>query len=536
MSKFPQQRQYWHIALVVALLIASGISIVATTPYIGTNYDDAHYVGLAKALAHGAGFRELPVPGHPPETKYPPGWPMLLTPVWWFMPQFPANATFFKLVSIFCTLLFGALTYRWLRLRGQGAPLSALIVLLTLFNANVFRHASNAFSEMGYAMMAMLALISLERYSRRARPAWYEAAIPAVAVAAAFYVRTFGITLAAAGVVYLLCQRRYRSAGWLGAWCALLITPWIIHTLTTPSTTPGYWDELTMRYLEVPARGAVTPAEFAYRVIVNLRDYLLAGMPGAIFPSFIRLTHVNMAEALRLGAPFPGSDVLLALILGTSFLSQLVFRRALVDWYLFFYLGMCLIWPWEPSRFMFPMIPLLYLYFFSMIETFAKSLLRSRPAWRRRLRRWSFALLIVFVAANGALQARYAWQIHRGPHPQYADEWAARYRAFAWIREHTPADAVLASLDDYQIYLYTDRQTVRHVDEAAPLLTYGVDYIVMVPYGGVMVTGVDVGWVRFTPLYEAHRAAFTLVYEDEIGSVEIFAVDLQELRAATPQN
>ena len=49
---------------------------------VGNYVDDAHYAVLAKSLRTGQGYRTLNLPGQPPETKYPPGFPLLLASGW----------------------------------------------------------------------------------------------------------------------------------------------------------------------------------------------------------------------------------------------------------------------------------------------------------------------------------------------------------------------------------------------------------------------------------------------------------------------
>src|SRR5712692_7478162 len=59
--------------------------------WFGHDNDDAVYVVTAKALANGQGYRTISLPLEPPQTKYPPLYPLLLSLIWRLYPQFPAN-------------------------------------------------------------------------------------------------------------------------------------------------------------------------------------------------------------------------------------------------------------------------------------------------------------------------------------------------------------------------------------------------------------------------------------------------------------
>ena len=84
---------WWPVALacVGALALATGIAIVDALP-VGVVADDSFYVILARAIASGEGYRYLNVPGHPPATHFPPGYPALLALLSFVVPAFPAAA------------------------------------------------------------------------------------------------------------------------------------------------------------------------------------------------------------------------------------------------------------------------------------------------------------------------------------------------------------------------------------------------------------------------------------------------------------
>jgi hypothetical protein len=281
-----------------------------------------------------------------------------------------------------------------------------------------------------------------------------------------------------------------------------------------------------VKSIEQPELGTVGLGELAIRVILNLKAYLLAGLPGAILPSQVPLTYVNLDGGLRVGSPFPGSDIILAVFVAGGLIGQSLFRRALVDIYVIFYLAIAMLWPWEPTRFVIPLIPFLYTYVLFEVGLFATALRRdSLPA--RAVRMFALAAIGLYLIANVGAQARLALEVRRSVEPNV--EWAARFRLFDWIKHNTPRTSVLAALNDTQVYLYTGRQTIRALDSSSALSEYGVEYIVLIPYGGVMVEG-DLSRIQFDPLYNKNPTAFTPVYEDANASIQVFQVSLEALK------
>lgn len=504
------------LVIVFSLSVASIVYALALTPYIGDGYDDGHYIALAQALAQGKGFAQPQLPGNPPEAQYPPGWSLLLVPVWLIVPEFPTNALGFKFVALLCALVFGALVFGWLRWRGESSGIAVLVAMLTLFNPLVLSYATSAFSEMAYGACSILALWLVEKYTRDEPATWRAALFASLAVAATFYIRTFGLTLVAASIVYALGRSR-RAGARLALLTIVWVLPWFVRGALLPGGSP-YLQQFLLKAQEQPELGTIGILDLIVRIVLNLRAYLLAGLPGVVMPSQVPLTFVNLAEGLRVGTPFAGSDIVLAMLVGSAILAPMVLRRELMDWYLAFYLGVGLLWNWEPIRFLVPLIPLLYANLLKQIAMFGRAL---KVSWRLYAQRIGVGLVLLFVLVNIVTQARHAWTIHQIAIP--SPEWSARLRLFDWIEQNTRQDSVLASLNDYQLYLYTRRPVIREIGSFDALTRDRVEYVVLVPYGGVLVEG-DLSRRYFVPVWRAHPQMFESVYEDVRVGIEVLRI------------
>ncbi len=511
-------RTYWFVLLAV-FAVAAVVYLAGLTPYIGGGYDDSAYIALAKALASGKGYGQIYAPGSPPEPQYPPGWPALLSTVWLISPSFPANAIGFKMVSVLCALAFVAITYGWMRWRGESKSLCILVAALSLSNPLVFGTASTAFSEMAYACFSILALWLIERYARSERPRWFDVIIASLAAAFTAYIRMFGVTMVLAGICFLIARADKKRAVAFGSLSLFLIAPWFVRGLFLPSGGAGYSQQFLLKSMEQPELGIIGFGDLLARLVLNLRAYLLAGLPGAVLPSQVPLTYVNLSDSLRLGSPFPASDIVLAAIMAAALLGPLLLRRDLVDWFVALYLGLALLWPWEPTRFVVPLVPLLYGYLLTIIMLFGSAVMR-RLSWAHTLRRLAVGAVALFIIANFALQARLVVMLRESATPP---EWAARFRLYDWIKYNTEESAVLASMNDAELYLYTGRNVVRNTSSIDVVVRYAVDYVVLIPYGGVMVAG-DLSRMQFGQLYRSNSNAFDRVYQDDTAGIEVFRV------------
>jgi len=469
-----------NFVFLIVLALGGLIYFYALTPYIGDGYDDTVYVGLSKGLAEGRGYVRALVPGMPPASKYPPGWAFLLSIVWLFSKEFPANLLGFKLVSVIFTLGLAAVVFYWLRWRGESFARSFLIALLTLFHPYILSFGTSAFSAIPFAALTILSLWLVERYTRLEDPGWRDAIFTSLVVAFSLYLRMFGLSIIIAIMLYLIFRKAKRAVDWRCVALILLwVLPWLLYFFSVPQALGDYRQEFFLRAIEQPELGTITTLDLLARIFGNLHSVLLAGLPGMILPSQISLTYVNMAETLRIGAPVPLVDYGLPTLIATATLVPILMRRSLLDWYIFLYLGLVLLWPWEPTRFLVPLTPLLYLYLFSFLGEIRTAISKFNMRMGTYLRVIAIGIISIFILLNIGHQINYAAQIQASDIPA---NWAARYRLFDWLKENTPDDAVLASLNDYQLYLYTERQTVRTFKTLDAIQEYGVDRAIASKY------------------------------------------------------
>jgi len=217
---------------VCILVIAVALALADWSRFqIGSHFDDARYIILARSfLAHGP-YGMIDVPGLPAPGKYPFGFPLFLVPVMLLAPQ---ALDAFKIVPLLATLgiasvlfwgwrwLFRTLSYWW------AVAVTALVALSPISIDDMRR----VMSEPLFTLFCLLSIVLAEYYARGGRTRWWSTAM-AVALVFTFYTRSVGIVLVACVLLYLLrrCGRAFwRPATLIGVQAGLILA--LVVTLT----------------------------------------------------------------------------------------------------------------------------------------------------------------------------------------------------------------------------------------------------------------------------------------------------------------
>ena len=528
--KLTRFRPKW---IVTGIVLGVGITwLTALTSWVGGGYDNTNYIALSQAIAEGKGFCRPSIPGCQPEAKFPPGYPLLLSAVWLVWPDFPQNVWGFKLVSLLAGLLVISLTYALLSqyeyLPKQDA---AFVAALTGLAPHLFVFATSAFSETSYTAFSILALIAIERYGQSADNDWKHWLLAVSSSVFAFYVRSVGIALGGAGVIYFVLKKEYGKAWRFGAAFVIGALPWLLRSIWLDVGQHSYLDQLMIYQIKGSDQEHIELAGFLFRILQNVRAYLLAGLPGVTLPSQVPLAHVNLPAEIQVGTPLPGGDTILSILIAAGWLGHLFFRRRLLDFYLLCYLGICVLWPWEPLRLSVALIPFLFYYLWFEGRMIAQAAGRRWPGVEPYGRRTVLSLIVLWLAINSFFQARFAYHYYSDPlsgrKPATQERWRRLNDLFTWLESNVGHDEVLASKHDDLLYLYTRRHTRRNLTLEG-ITGDKVDYVVHIPYGGVTVEG-DQSWYLIGSMLKACPTAFEEVYVDPPVDIRVFAVKREEL-------
>lgn len=299
-----------HRVAAVGLMVLVAVTYLLRLDNVaGLVTDDAWYLVLAKALSTGEGFRLISSAATPILPAVPPGYPIILTPVWLVAPSFPENLWLFKAVSLLAITVVGAACFRDFTLNRSVRPDAALLLstLVVLTPAFVFLATSTTMSECVFVATQMCAVLAVERAVRTGRHA---SAIGAgILVAATCLVRTTGFALAVAAVLYIGGRRRRQLAAFV-ATVAMALLPWQIYSIThqpTEDERSEHGGTIAYSYGQLlsmtrPGSGdAIAPWARVVRIAQNMRGVAARDVGAVLVPALYRGPNESGEEVVSVG-------------------------------------------------------------------------------------------------------------------------------------------------------------------------------------------------------------------------------------------
>jgi hypothetical protein len=435
----PLRRIDWAVA---AGLAAAVLALTQSRPDVprlaGQFHDDGLYLITAESLAEGRGYRLTHLPSEPPQTKFPPLYPAALAALWRLDPDFPGNVRLLEWVGVLGAAVAAAGGYLFAvrysyadRLVAGSAAAAVATSPIILWLATLL------LAEMPFSALLLLALWRLE--ATLADPGRRPGILLGVALALPTLCRMPGVVVPAVGLLLLARagRRPWRTA--LGA--AAVLAPWAV------------WSAAAVgQYRSDPVTGYYS----------DYFGWWVESGPGAL----VRVVMQNLVWVLQATADQPAAGLTAlagegtATVVVAAALGLVAWVGVVRDvrsgrpaaWVLLAYLGLILVWPWPPARFLAPLQPLLAVYLL-------------RPLGHLPAARWLVPAVAAALVATNLVGVAGRWERvrERGYEPPVIrpddPKWEAYERLFGWVREHTPAHAVTASHADPVVYLFTGRKS-----------------------------------------------------------------------------
>jgi len=332
----------FKVLLTVALILIAVLHFSSVNNEInGLGGDNAYYILLAKSLASFDGYRGF-TPGNPPHTKYPPVFPLMLTPVIWL---FGINFMAFHVVVVLAEL--SALVFLYLffrRMAGQHIAFFCCVV----FALNYFVNLSlvRILTEFPYLMITAAALLLTEKAEEENKTSIQYIWLPML-VSLTYLTRTAGLSFFVAFLFYRLYRQHFKILLWN---TPILFLPYLAWKFRARiyGASGGYFSELWLKSYNDPGLGNVSILEFIERIQLNIQK-IAYGISDFVFPG---MQYHSMALVI----------LVCALVL-TGFIWRSIKRQcSLMEFYIAVYLCMLAAWPiYEPRKLM-PIVPFIYFY------------------------------------------------------------------------------------------------------------------------------------------------------------------------------
>lgn len=473
---------------------------------IGTSYDDAHYIILAESLANGEGYKLINFPRPQLERAFPPGFPLLLTP---FTLLFPSNYSILKLFSL---ILWLSSIYLIYKLFSKKLPSPFLEILITLIALNplLIGTSVTVMSESAYLFFSLLALIihaSNVTTSANEKPDYKQDIRIFFISILVFYtqlIRTIGISLFIAFVVYLLFTRRFRE---LAISVIVFILGTIIQRYITGSLiSTGYQAQVFNS----------STSEKLSQVFSNFIGYYNEVISSSLIPIF-GSRFDSFLENYNLG--------LISFILNIIILFFIAFgifkTKPKLEWmniYLVIYIFGILSF-WNPNvgsvkvRFLIPILPFLYFHFLNGIIFFMQKFQQPNR------------IAITFaIFLSIPLFARNIQDIQNPVKNQITDLSIGT----SWVAQNTPVDSIVMVNEPVPAYPHVQRKTINFPKGNQDLIRYldnqGINYIIISPLlQSPRSFDLDLFIQReVLPVLQSSPDLFTLMYENNEFNVFVY--------------
>lgn len=408
----------------------------------GVYYDDGVYLALARSLSEGTGYLYANLPGAVPGVKYPPAYPASLALAETVLGSYPGNlgalkglnALFMGIAASLAFLLFA---------RGGSFRLwtTAAVTVFSFISVPTLSFSTALVSEPLFLALAGAALLWVQRVKPEA-PAWWLVGLGAL-TAAAFLTRAIGLSLiVGVAVAVWLARPGIRKAAVFAVAAGLPTLGWLSFAAAradrVPEVARGQYGSYSMWF------GDGLSTDAAGR---------LGGIVGAkLAPALETLQFLWIPRA-----PFAASTFVILLLIVAVLAGGISMwkRNPALPIFLATYLAIVSIWPYDPYRFFYTVMPFITLL---AVQGIADGIPRMRedfPGWGLPIAGVATAILVVNTVQYQARGlARRAWSSTQTIP-------AEAYRPLhEWISANADADDVIASGLDPFTYWETGRKAV----------------------------------------------------------------------------
>jgi hypothetical protein len=493
-------KQMWSALAAGAVVLA--VYVLRLDHIVGIMGDDAWYALLGRTLARGGGFQQpnTPTPGLLPYV--PPGFPLLLAPLWYIAPVFPANVLVLKMLSVAAMFATAGLTYAYSRAHTEWSRELSLIVAVAvaLVPGLVFMTTSTLMSDCAFLAVQLATVVVFERWSTRTATV-----VAGVGAAVAMLMRTAGVVVPAGAVLYLCLTRQWRRAAVFAAVVVVLLAPWQLYADRHASTAAkigegetllSYRQQFWQQWAGDSKAGTATLRDLPSRIRQNTVDVITRDVVALVAPSLVRGANESGLEVMGIGSygqlgPMGNglgtrvASTALFLLIGLGWMRAVQRRLSLAEIVVPLSLALIVAWPFWSFRFVLPLAPFLLVYLIDGLREVTPAPSRV-PA-------------IVMIGVVGLSLLDHGQYIARARAGQsdwsiYAEDTDA---VLAWLQQQ-PADGVIATSNPALVYLRTGRSTIQleGLVNRAFLKARGVRYVVWVHLAGMPVPAQQ-GVVRY---------------------------------------
>lgn len=499
-------------------------------------WDSAFYIELSRSMISGQGFTYL---GHP-ETKFLPGFPLLLSPI---ILLFGKNYLLMNFLIILFAVASIWLTYR-LFSEFFSREYSALIAIMTSLSWFVVNQSTFIMTDVPYMALSIASLLLINRRLVSQGSILRFLLLP-LAILITCFVRMVGLSLFMTFLVFLFrknCSfhRKNNPVLFRIALTSLIVlTPVVVWQLRNsraaidkkePSAVLeefAPYSELQMRSMPYEPESPRIDARLLLLRAVKDVTYYAAQADCVV----LGLRIDTSVDALRTDSKLVLALLgVLSLIIMAGFVQSFVRHRLVFDIYVIFYCGFFIVFSSREPRYLVPIVPFILHYFWSG----SRWILHRALPMNRKVLFMSVAgtcFVSYFVLANLMIDVRIVGAQRRQPFYQNDSPSSIRavqsfFNVVDWVQANTPPDTRVSSVMAPWVVLRTERWCVSYpwVENQRTILSFfrkvGIDYLIVAP-----------SWRNkdklASVLIDAYPNLFAEVFRD--GEARVYKIDKESL-------
>ncbi|MDH4211804.1 MAG: hypothetical protein OEV79_10210 [candidate division WOR-3 bacterium] len=431
-----QPRRNLFILIVLGVYLI--LSLLMFDPKLFTGGDNVVYVILSQSICSGKGYKDLYLPGEPPHTQYPFGFPLMLVP---FVLMFGANIVILKLVVLLTGL--GAL-YFMVKICEKLFKDSLHFLIASYVSIPIMITYNHwILSEMPFVFLSLAAVYLLMNAEDNREIFNYLAFMCSIY---AVFIRTAGIALIIGIILWLLLKRRYKQLVIFLILFLLVFIPWQMRTAGV-DRSGGYVEQLLAKNPYQMELGRINALGFLERIWENILYYAFKVLPSALLP----VLHADILLII-VGAFF-------TILVTLGFITRIK-RYAVFDVYFVFAVIVILAWPkvWSSDRFLMTILPILVIYIYSGLFWITSKI-------KVKFIVEAFAGLIICLNVVGMAPIVRSAMVHNTAYLRgdrragYSLDWRRYFELIEWARRNTPAGSVIIARKPEFVYLLSGRKS-----------------------------------------------------------------------------
>lgn len=406
--------------------------------------DSAQYIILAESLSQGKGLRMANYPQEPLSFYYPPIFSLLLTPIVFFW-----GRNFYLIHLLIALLGYTSLFFLYrLFKKYTDKGVALLVIWLLMLNWNFIDYCIwFILSDIPYLFFTSFTLLWMSRYLEKPSLLNKEGFWVIFGLILSYFTRYIGLTLFLGIMASLLLNPKedkvkFKKIIFLASSFLIVFTIWQIFKSLSPIPVVSHLKQLFLIDPYVPQKGSLfaNPLYFIIRFIKGA-NYYHRILGDVFFSSLFRKWYFL--------SDFLSSLILIIMLLGLWVKFQ-EYKNGAFHYYFLFYFLLIICWPFrEGVRFILPILPFIFFYFFSGL----KKILSFLP---KRIAYFCFLILFSCLFIFNILSLPMKGYTFENL-PQPLKNFVSLHN---WVKENLPSEGIIISRKPTVTYFYTNHKAI----------------------------------------------------------------------------